>query len=97
MMYTCTRLYSGPRDWSYFNTLTSTQAYEEVLKNNVDMELSFNSWDISIQKVLNTSKSAIFADSAFLEWGQVLSKNGKDLPCLVRMLEMLKMEKVEVR
>ena len=91
------RLYTGPKDWAFFNILSSTQAYEKVMENNVDLKLSFNSWDISIQNTLNTSKSAIFADSAFLEWGQVLSKNGKDLPCLVRMLEMLKMGKVEVR
>ena len=85
MMYTCTRLYSGPRDWSYFNTLTSTQAYEDVLKNNVDMELSFNSWDISIQKALNTSKSAIFANSRFFDWGQTASKDAKDLSCMVSL------------
>ena len=78
------RLYSSPKDWSFYNTLTSTQAYEKVLKNNVDLELSFNSWDISIQKTLNTSKSALYADTAFLVWGQVYEK---DLPCLVRKLE----------
>ena len=79
------RLYSSPKDWSFYNTLTSTQAYEKVLKNNVDLELSFNSWDISIQKTLNTSKSAIFADSAFLDWGQKFSKHAKDLPCMIRL------------
>ena len=78
------RLYSSPKDWSFYNTLTSTQAYEKVLKNNVDLELSFNSWDISIQKTLNTSKSAIFANSLFLDWSQIY---GRDLHCLVRMLD----------
>ena len=81
------RLYTGPKDWAFFNILSSTQAYEKVMENNVDLESSFNSWDISIENTLNTSKRAIFANSAFLEWGQVLSKHGKDLPCLVRMFE----------
>ena len=78
-------MYSGPKDWSYFDTLSSTQPYEKVVKNNVNMELSFNSWDISIQKALNTSKSAIFADSRFFDWGQRFSKDAKDLSCMVRI------------
>ena len=49
----------------------------------MNMDLSFNSWDISIEKTLNTSKCAIFADSKFLVWGQEF---GKDLPCLVRRI-----------
>ena len=53
------------------------------MKKNVNMDLSFNSWDISIEKTLNTSKCAIFADSKFLTWGQEF---GKDLPCLVRRI-----------
>ena len=64
-----------------YNTLSSTQDYEKVMKNNVDLELSFNSWDISIEKTLNTPKSALFADTAFFFEGQLY---GKDLPCLVR-------------
>ena len=83
--YLWCRLYSGPKDWAFYDTLSSTQAYEEVMKNNLDLELSFNSWDISIEKILSTSKSAIFADSAFCVWGQILSNHGKDLPCLVRL------------
>ena len=79
------RLYTGPKDWAIYNTLSSTQAYEKVMKNNVDLELSFNSWYINIEKTLNTSKSALFADSAFLYWGQVFSKHPKGLPCLVRL------------
>ena len=79
------RLYTGPKDSSRFNILSSTQAYEKVMKNNVDLELSFNSWDTSIQKTLNTSKRAIFADSSFFVWGLKLSNHGKDLPCMVRL------------
>ena len=81
------RLYSGPKDGAYF-TILSSSAYGKILKNNVDQELSFNSWDITIEKSLNTSKSAIFADSVFFVYGQKwLSKQGIDLKCLVRKLE----------
>ena len=71
-------------DWSYYDILSSTQAYEKLMKNNVDSELSFNTWDISIQKALNKSKGAIFADASFLSWGQSYSKEDlRGLPCLV--------------
>ena len=55
------------------------------MKNNVDLELSFNSWDISIEKALNTSKGALFVDSAFFDWGQIYSNDSKDLSCMVRL------------
>ena len=81
-------MYTSPKDWAYYNILSSTKAYEKIMENNVDLELSFNSWDISIEKSLNTSKSAIFADSLFFVWGpKFLSKQGIDLTCLVRQLE----------
>ena len=33
---------------------------------------------------LNTPKSALFADSAFLDWGQIFSEDGHYLvPCLL--------------
>ena len=76
-------MYTGPKDADVFNILLSSQPYENVMKNNVDLELSFNSWDISIQNILNTSKSAIFASSVFFEWGQSFYKHPKDLSCLV--------------
>ena len=82
--YVC-RLYSSPKSWAFYNTLLSTQAYEKVMKNNVDLELSFNSWDISIEKALNTSKSALFVDSEFFDWGQLYSNDSKDLSCMVRL------------
>ena len=79
-------LFTGPKDGAYFDILSSKQAYEKIMKNNVDLELSFNSWNISIEKTLITSKSAVFADSGFLTWGsQYLSKQRKALPCLVRI------------
>ena len=60
------RLYSGPKDSAYF-TILSSSAYEKIMKYNVDQELSFNSWDISIDKTLKNSKSAIFAHSDVVE------------------------------
>ena len=62
------------------------------MKNNVDHELSFNSWDITIKKVLSTSKSAVFADSTFLEWGIYwgLYSNHANLPCLVSLNRKVK-------
>ena len=89
-------MYTGPKDWGLYTTLSSTKAYEKLMQNNVDMELSCNSWDITILKTLNTSKSAIFADSAFLDWGQKFSKHAKDLPCMVRLSKMLKNEFLNV-
>ena len=77
-------MYTAPKDWVFYDTLSSTKAYEKIMQNNVDLELSFNSWDTSVEKALNTSKSAIFADSAFFRWGQLFSKHAKDLSCMVR-------------
>ena len=34
------------------------------MKNNVDMELSFNNWDVSKEKTLTEPLSAYFADTA---------------------------------
>ena len=77
-------MYTGPKGWDFYITLSSTQAYEKIMKNNVDLELSSNSWDISIGKALSKPKSAIFADSAFFDWGQTF---GSNLSCLVRKSE----------
>ena len=78
------RLYTGPKGWDFYITLSSTQSYEKIMKNNVDLELSSNSWDISIGKALSKPKSAIFADSAFFDWAQIFRSN---LSCLVRKSE----------
>ena len=79
------RLYTPPKNWALFNRLSSMQTYEKIMKNNVDLELSPNPIDISIQKTLNTSRSAIFASSLFLDWGENYSKHPKHLSCLVRL------------
>ena len=78
-------MYTSPKDWAFYNTLSSTPDYEKIMNNNVDLELSFNSWDISIEKTLHASKSAIFADTDFTIWGQYYQKHGRYLPCLVRL------------
>ena len=78
-------MYTGPKDWAGFTILSSTRAYGKIMKNNVDLELSPNPMDISIDKTLNTSKSAIFASSTFLDWGEPYSKHPEPLTCLVRL------------
>ena len=87
------RLYTSPKGWAYYSILSSTQTYEKIMKNNVDLETSFNSWDITIKKALTSSKSAIFADSTFLEWGIYWGLFSKhvNLPCLVRLSRMPKL------
>ena len=83
-------LFAGPKDGASHNILSSTQAYKNVMKNNVDLELSFNSWDISIQRTLNTTKSAIISNSGFLDWGRFYSNHGEYFSCLVRIKIMIK-------
>ena len=78
------RLYTPPKNWGLFNRLSSMQAYEKIMQNNVDLELSPNPLDISIQKTLNTSRSAIFISSSFFVWGEHYSNDPKPLSCLVR-------------
>ena len=83
-------LFTGPKDGAYYDILSSKQAYEKIMKNNVELEASFNSWKITISKTLNTTKSAIFSDSGFLDWGRSFSNHGEDLSCLVRLKRMIK-------
>ena len=64
------RLYTGRKD-SVYSDILSSKAYEGIMRNNVDPELSFNSWKISIEKTLKKSKSAILSDSEFLKWSRL--------------------------
>ena len=57
------RLYTGPKDDHIFSIL-SKPVYKKLMKNNVDMELSFNDWDVSKEKTLTEPLSAYFADTA---------------------------------
>jgi len=59
------RLYTGPKDEWAFNVLSS-QAYKNVIENNVDLELSFNYWDVSREKTLKEPKRAYFSHSQSL-------------------------------
>ena len=56
------RLYTGPKDEWAFNVLSSPE-YKKVMENNVDLELSFNDWDVSQEKTLKEPKRAYFSHS----------------------------------
>ena len=56
------RLYTGPKDSYIFNVLSSP-AFKKLMENNVDLELSFNDWDVSKEKTLKEPKRAYFSDS----------------------------------
>ena len=56
------RLYTGPKDSYIFNVLSSP-AFKKLMENNVDLELSFNDWDVSKEKTLDESKRAYFSHS----------------------------------
>ena len=53
------RLFTGPKDSSIFDIL-STTPYKSVMENNVDLDLSFNSDDMGIEKTLEEPKRAYF-------------------------------------
>ena len=57
------RLFTGPKDSSIFDIL-STTPYKSVMANNVDLDLSFDSEDKSIEKTLQESKRAFFSFEA---------------------------------
>ena len=56
------RLYTGPKDDYVFNVLSSP-AYKIVMANNIDLEHSFNDYDISIDRTLKEAKKALFTHS----------------------------------
>ena len=56
-------MYTGPKDHSTFEILSSTP-YKSVMANNVDLDLSFNSRDESIEKTLEEPKRAFFSIEA---------------------------------
>ena len=60
MLYLLGRLYTGPKDSAIFNLLAS-EPYKNIMIKNINMEESFNSTEISIQKVLNEPNTAFFA------------------------------------
>ena len=55
------RLYTGPKD--QLTKRLSSPAYRKVMENNVDFELSFNDWDVSIEKTLKEHKRVFFSHS----------------------------------
>ena len=63
-IYICIyRLFTGPKDSSIFDIL-STTPYKSVMANNVDLDLSFDSEDKSIEKTLQEPKRAFFSFEA---------------------------------
>ena len=54
------RLYTGPKD-SSFSQVLSSPAYKKVMEKNVHLEHSFNDWSRSIEKTLKEPKKAYFA------------------------------------
>ena len=56
------RLYTGPKDEYTFSVLSSP-AYKKVMENNVNLEFSFNNWDVSKEKALKEPKGAYLSDS----------------------------------
>ena len=57
------RIYTGPKD-DYIFGILSKPVYKKLMENNVNLELSFNDWDVSKEKTLREPKSAYFADTA---------------------------------
>ena len=54
------RLYTGPKD-SSFSQVLSSPAYKKVMEKNVHLEHSFNDWSRSREKTLKEPKKAFFA------------------------------------
>ena len=57
-------MFTGPKD-GYEKRVLSSPAYKKVMANNVKVDLSFNDWNISIEKTLKEPKSALFAKSYY--------------------------------
>ena len=52
------RLFTGAKDTSIFTHLSS-ETYKKIMRNNIDLETSFNPTEVSIQKVLREPKTAL--------------------------------------
>ena len=65
------RLYTGSKDSFVFDVLSSP-AYKKVMDKNVNLDLSFNVWEISYEKTLKEPKRVLFGHS------------GLDYPCQVK-------------
>ena len=63
MLTYISRLFTGPKDSSIFDILSS-KPYKSVMANNVDLDLSFDYDEISILKTLAQPKRAFFSFEA---------------------------------
>ena len=58
-------MFTGPKDRSMFEILSSAP-YKSVMANNVDLDLSFNSREKSVEKTLEEPKRAFFDFEAYV-------------------------------
>ena len=61
------RLYAGDRSELSGKTLLTSAIYRDVIKNNVDLDTSFNRIDISVEKTLNEPNTALFYDHHYVQ------------------------------
>ena len=62
LFFSISRLYAEKGHY-YQNVLSTSSAYKNIMKNNVDLEVSFNYWNISKEKTLKEPKKALFSNS----------------------------------
>ena len=62
VFFSISRLYTEKGHY-YQNVLSTSSAYKNIMKNNVDLEVSFNYWNISKEKTLKEPKKALFSNS----------------------------------
>ena len=62
IIFSTHRLYTGRKDKYVFNILNSS-VYKKVMGNNVNLDISFNDWDISKEKTLKEPKTALFSNA----------------------------------
>ena len=73
---------SGPKDMPYYSILQHNPVYKKVFEHNVNTNISFESFEINIEKTINTPKCALFAPDMDIEYDKKLSP----YRCKVRMI-----------
>ena len=77
------RLYTGTRDSAMYDILTSLP-YQKVMKNNIDLDESFNSFETSITKTLNSS-----SNTAFFYLKSAVSENEMNIAKVIYLLHSI--------
>ena len=57
----------------FYTILQHNPVYKKVFENNVNTNISFNSFKINIEKTINTPKCALFAPDMDIEYDKTLS------------------------